>query len=93
MTLLEKIYKVREKKANNESLTPQTIQEGEVAVAWIEGKIDSTEAAAALGSKHTSAMAQKAGTLLRILATNGYIAITWIPAPSDDVCLPEGSIE
>lgn len=78
-TLLEKLLERRSKAVPSERLTPQTIQEGEVLVEWVRGKVDTTEAASALGCSHTSAVSQKAGSLLRTLASEGYITIAWNP--------------
>lgn len=86
-SLLEKILERRVKPSPNRKLSKEAIEEGEVLVAWVTGKIDSAEALSGLDVRTTSQIHQRAGTALRNLASAGYISITWNPDPdfSDDL--------
>jgi hypothetical protein len=79
LTLLEKVLAARKKEFPNEKLSKEFIEEAEVLIAWLNGEVDTNEAAKALGINHTSAVPQKTGTILRILRQGGYITITWNP--------------
>jgi predicted PP-loop superfamily ATPase len=77
VTLLQRILESREQNRPLMEWSRQSIEEAEVVVAWLQGKVDSAEACKALGINSTSQIHQKCGTVLRNLCKDRYITITW----------------
>lgn len=83
-TLLQRIIDQRTKPLPNQRLSQDALEEAEVYVQWVLGKLDTREVTAALNIKYNGAIHQKAGTALRNLAMGGYISITWNREESDE---------
>lgn len=52
-------------------------REAEVYIAWLMGEVDTSAATKVLGIVHTSAIAQKAGTVLRNCMLAGALKVEW----------------
>jgi hypothetical protein len=76
-TLLEKILERRVSAFPIENLSDESRDEAEVIIAWILGKVDSSEACAGLKIKSTSQIATRAGTVMRNLGRAQFISIVW----------------
>jgi len=82
-SLLQKIKDKRAKEHPSGDLSQELLEEYEVLLAWVEGDVDSAEAASALNVS-TGQLHQKAGTAMRNLRRSGYITVTWNPPEPEE---------
>ncbi len=80
MTLLEQAKKIREREGDPQyKLSPKTIEEAELFIAWIMGEVDNRQVASVLKFSHHNSTPTKVGPVLREMAKFGRISITILP--------------
>lgn len=81
MTLLEQARKIVEKSEPEYAMGKETIEQGELMIAWIAGEVTGKQVATVLGIKAHHSIGMKVGPILRELARFKRLSIKILPEP------------